>query len=73
MHTSVISAVAAKAGAARYLTCLRLQEVLVLQGSPLLGCAMSSARSRSAGAQLATLDDRTADEIPAYNERGLPR
>src|ERR1700681_4365009 len=41
MHTSVIPAVAAKTAAARYLSCLRLQEVLVLQGSPLLGAAFA--------------------------------
>jgi 4-hydroxybenzoate polyprenyltransferase len=40
MHTSVIP-VAAKAAAARYLSCQRLQEVLVLQGSPLLGAAFA--------------------------------
>jgi 4-hydroxybenzoate polyprenyltransferase len=33
--------VAAKAAAARYLSCLRPQEVLVLQGSPLLGAALA--------------------------------
>lgn len=32
---------AAKASAARYLPCLRLQEILVLQGSPLLGAAFA--------------------------------
>jgi 4-hydroxybenzoate polyprenyltransferase len=32
---------AAKAAAARYLSCLRLQEILVLQGSPLLGAAFA--------------------------------
>jgi 4-hydroxybenzoate polyprenyltransferase len=32
---------AAKASAARYLSCLRLQEILVLQGSPLLGAAFA--------------------------------
>jgi 4-hydroxybenzoate polyprenyltransferase len=41
MRTSVISIPAplstAKAAAARYLSCLRLDEILVLQGSPLLG------------------------------------
>ena len=41
MHKSVIPAVAAKTAAARYLSCLRLQEVLVLQGSPLLGAAFA--------------------------------
>lgn len=32
---------AAKAAAGRYLSCLRLQEILVLQGSPLLGAAFA--------------------------------
>jgi 4-hydroxybenzoate polyprenyltransferase len=32
---------AARASAARYLSCLRLQEILVLQGSPLLGAAFA--------------------------------
>lgn len=32
---------AARAAAARYLSCLRLQEILVLQGSPLLGAAFA--------------------------------
>lgn len=41
MHTSAISAPALKAPAARYLSCLRLQEVLVLQGSPLLGAIVA--------------------------------
>jgi 4-hydroxybenzoate polyprenyltransferase len=41
MDTSVIPALAAKAAAARYLSCLRLQEVLVLQGPPLLGAAFA--------------------------------
>jgi 4-hydroxybenzoate polyprenyltransferase len=44
MHTSVIPVSpfsAAKAAAARYLSCLRLQEILVLQGSPLLGAAFA--------------------------------
>src|SRR5215207_5515826 len=31
----------AKAAAMRYLSCLRLQEILVLQGSPLLGAAFA--------------------------------
>jgi 4-hydroxybenzoate polyprenyltransferase len=43
MRTSVITIPApistAKAAAVRYLSCLRLQEILVLQGSPLLGVA----------------------------------
>jgi 4-hydroxybenzoate polyprenyltransferase len=41
MHTSVIPISTAKAAAARYLSCLRLQEILVLQGSPLLGAAFA--------------------------------
>ena len=45
MRTSVIPIPApisaAKAAAARYLSCLRLQEILVLQGSPLLGAAFA--------------------------------
>jgi 4-hydroxybenzoate polyprenyltransferase len=41
MHTSAIPAVTAKAAAARYLSCLRLQEILVLEGSPLLGAAFA--------------------------------
>jgi 4-hydroxybenzoate polyprenyltransferase len=41
MHTSVIPVSAAKAPAVRYLSCLRLQEILVLQGSPLLGAAFA--------------------------------
>ncbi len=44
MSTSVIPISplsAAKAAAARYLACLRLQEILVLQGSPLLGAAFA--------------------------------
>jgi 4-hydroxybenzoate polyprenyltransferase len=39
--TSAIPALAAKAAAARYLSCLRLQEVAVLQGSPLVGAAFA--------------------------------
>ena len=39
MHTSVLPIPAAKAAAARYLSCLRLPEILVLQGPPLLGAA----------------------------------
>ena len=38
---SVIHAVTAKPAATRYLPCRRLQEVLVLQGSPLLGAAFA--------------------------------
>jgi hypothetical protein len=41
MHTSVIRAVGLKAPAARYLSCLRLQEIVVLQGSPLLGAVVA--------------------------------
>ena len=41
MHTSVIPISTAKAAAARYLSCLRLPEILVLQGSPLLGAAFA--------------------------------
>ena len=41
MHTSVIPAAGVKAPAVRYLSCLRLQEVLVLQGSPLLGAVVA--------------------------------
>ena len=44
MSTSVIPISpisAAKAAAARYLSCLRLPEILVLQGSPLLGAAFA--------------------------------
>ena len=41
MRTSVISVSTAKAAAARYLSCLRLREILVLQGSPLLGAAFA--------------------------------
>src|SRR3954465_15585074 len=43
MRTSVIPIPisAAKPAAVRYLSCLRLQEILVLQGSPLLGAAFA--------------------------------
>src|SRR6185503_12728823 len=43
MRTSVIPSPlsAARAAAARYLSCLRPQEILVLQGSPLLGAAFA--------------------------------
>jgi hypothetical protein len=41
IHTSVIPLSPARAVAARYLSCLRLQEILVLQGSPLLGAAFA--------------------------------
>src|SRR3954463_5276423 len=41
MRTSVIPISTIKAPAVRYLSCLRLQEILVLQGSPLLGAAFA--------------------------------
>jgi 4-hydroxybenzoate polyprenyltransferase len=41
MHTSAITAPAAKVAVVRYLSCLRLQEILVLQGSPLLGAVLA--------------------------------
>src|SRR3954467_14469669 len=41
MRTSVIPISAARSSAARYLPCLRLEEILVLQGSPLLGAAFA--------------------------------
>ena len=41
MHTSVVAAQAARAPAARYLSCLRLHEIIILQGSPLLGAAVA--------------------------------
>lgn len=41
MSTSVIPISAAKASAVRYLSCLRPLEILVLQGSPLLGAAFA--------------------------------
>jgi 4-hydroxybenzoate polyprenyltransferase len=41
MHTSVIPISTAKASALRYLSCLRLPEILVLQGSPLLGAVFA--------------------------------
>jgi 4-hydroxybenzoate polyprenyltransferase len=41
MSTSVIPISAARSSAARYLSCLRLEEILVLQGSPLLGAAFA--------------------------------
>jgi 4-hydroxybenzoate polyprenyltransferase len=48
MRTSVIPIPApisaAKAAAVRYLSCLRLEEILVLQGSPLLGAAFAIGR-----------------------------
>src|SRR6185295_12380512 len=39
---------AAKAAAVRYLSCLRLQEILALQGSPLLGAAFAIRRPAAA-------------------------
>lgn len=41
MRTSVMPTLAVKALAGRYVSCLRLQEILVLQGSPLLGAAFA--------------------------------
>lgn len=41
MPISVLPASAMKAAAARYLACLRLWEILVLQGPPLLGAAIA--------------------------------
>jgi len=41
IRTSVIPIATAKSAAVRYLSCLRLEEVLVLQGSPLLGAAFA--------------------------------
>lgn len=41
ISTRVIPLSAAKAAALRYLSCLRLPEILVLQGSPLLGAAFA--------------------------------
>jgi 4-hydroxybenzoate polyprenyltransferase len=41
MHLSPVPLVATRDAAARYLSCLRVQEVLVLQGSPLLGAAFA--------------------------------
>src|SRR5436305_3625428 len=41
MRTSVLPLSAAKTPALRYLSCLRLPEILVLQGSPLLGAAFA--------------------------------
>jgi 4-hydroxybenzoate polyprenyltransferase len=41
MCTSVIPIAPARTAAARYLSCLRLPEILVLQGSPLLGAAFA--------------------------------
>ena len=41
MRTSVIPVSAPSSTAARYLSCLRLPEILVLQGSPLLGAAFA--------------------------------
>ena len=39
MHSSVMPISAARTATVRYLSCLRLPEILVLQGSPLLGAA----------------------------------
>jgi 4-hydroxybenzoate polyprenyltransferase len=44
MNTPVAPILAAKASALRYLSCLRPQDVLVLQGSPLLGAAFAIRR-----------------------------
>ena len=41
MNATVIPVSAAKASVLRYISCLRLQDVLVLQGSPLLGAAFA--------------------------------
>lgn len=41
MDYPVVPVSAAKAPAVRYLSCLRLEEILVLQGSPLLGAAFA--------------------------------
>ncbi|HYG62499.1 MAG TPA: UbiA family prenyltransferase [Thermoanaerobaculia bacterium] len=41
IHTPVIPLSPVRAAAARYLSCLRLPEILVLQGSPLLGAAFA--------------------------------
>jgi 4-hydroxybenzoate polyprenyltransferase len=41
MNDSVVPIAAAKASALRYLSCLRPQDILVLQGSPLLGAAFA--------------------------------
>src|SRR5690242_8434527 len=41
MNHPVVPVSAAKAPAVRYLSCLRLEEILVLQGSPLLGAAFA--------------------------------
>jgi 4-hydroxybenzoate polyprenyltransferase len=41
IHTPVIPLSPARAAAARYLSCLRLPEILVLQGPPLLGAAFA--------------------------------
>jgi 4-hydroxybenzoate polyprenyltransferase len=45
MHRSVVAASAAKAVAGRYMSCLRREEVLVLQGPPLLGAAFALGQS----------------------------
>src|SRR6266446_2524572 len=41
MNDSIIPIRPAKASALRYLSCLRLQDILVLQGPPLLGAAFA--------------------------------
>lgn len=43
MESSVVPVLAAKPSAVRYLACLRLREVLVLQGSPLVGALFALA------------------------------
>ena len=59
MDTSVLPLSAAKASATRLLSCLRVQEILVLQGSPLLGAAFAlrhpTAPTASTGWALALL------------------
>ena len=47
MHISASPALAARAPAARYLSCLRVQEVFVLQGPPLLGAAVALGHPRA--------------------------
>src|SRR5918992_4967837 len=41
MHTSLIPVSCSRTSAARYLSCLRAPEIIVLQGSPLLGAAFA--------------------------------
>src|SRR5713226_9323584 len=56
MNCSVVPIPAAKASAFRYLSCLRPQDILVLQGSPLLGAAFAIHHPRMQDlAPLATL------------------